>query len=171
MNFTSRDIGLKIEMSDTLIDQLLKLGRKHYPMEFGGLLIGRYVDTNKMVIIEDTVLPKKYKSSKYSFERGVAGLRKVLKVFFTKSPSLIYVGEWHTHPDNPAIPSITDINALKQIANHNEVFIDNPILLIIRIGKKDYELGFYVLYENKIYKYKQESTAENIPINKQENYV
>jgi integrative and conjugative element protein (TIGR02256 family) len=140
-------------------------------MEFGGLLIGRYVDNKKMVIIEDTVLPKKYKSSKYSFERGVTGLRKVLKIFFTKSPSLIYVGEWHTHPDNPAIPSVTDINALKQIANHNEVFIDNPILLIIRIGKKDYELGFYVLYENKICNYKQEGIGENISINKKYNYV
>ena len=65
----------------------------------------------------------------------------------------IYVGEWHTHPDNEPTPSTTDIRALEEIANHHKVKIKNPILLIMGIDKTKKELGFYVHFKNKIYKY------------------
>lgn len=160
MKLTNTDIGLSIDIDDKLINKLIKTGRQHYPNEFGGLLIGYYSDDRKTVIIKKTLLPKKYKSSKYSFERGSEGLKKKLEKLYCKSPSLVYVGEWHTHPDNPALPSGVDIAALKEIVGDENVAIANPILLIISICKKFEQLCFYVYFKNKIHRY--EPVKENL---------
>lgn len=147
------DIGLSLKIKDELLIKMNKLGKEYYPNEYGGLLVGRYSDDFKSVFIEETVLPKEFRSSRFKFERGVKGLKKVLHDFFKQTPSLSYVGEWHTHPDGTPIPSITDVAALKTIAQHDEVYIENPVLLIIGISKESCELGFYVLFRNEMYRY------------------
>lgn len=156
MKLRNADIGLTIEIEDELIHNLYEYGLSHYPSEFGGLLMGYYSEDSKTVLIKDTVLPKKYTSSKYFFERGITGLKRTLKALFKRTPSLIYIGEWHTHPDNPPVPSVTDLIALREIVQHDKVSITNPILLIIGINKTSYELGFYVQFKSKIFKYEEE---------------
>lgn len=161
MKFICQHIGLSIVIDDKLVDQLCRLGSDHYPKEYGGLLVGRYVNDNKEVLIEQTVLPKKFKSSAFSFERGVEGLRNILAGLFRKNPSLIYVGEWHTHPDGRPVPSSTDSSALRTIAEHKDVFIKNPLLLIIGVSSTGYELGFYVLHKNEVHSYELESNQQH----------
>jgi len=156
LRFTCKHIGLSIVIDEKLMDELCRLGSEHYPKEYGGLFVGRYVNNNKEVIIKQTVLPKKFKSSASSFERGVEGLRNILAGFLNESPSLIYVGEWHTHPDGRPIPSSTDSSALRTIAAHHQVSIENPLLLIIGVGIEVYEFEFYVLYQNEIHRYELE---------------
>jgi integrative and conjugative element protein (TIGR02256 family) len=153
LKLNCKDIGLSLEIKDELLKKMKKHGKEHYPNEYGGLLVGRYSDDLKSVLIEESVLPMEFKSSRFKFERGVNGLKKVLHDFFKQTPSLFYVGEWHTHPGGAPVPSITDVAALRTIANHNEVYIENPILLIIGIGNESYELGFYVLFRNEMYRY------------------
>lgn len=156
MKFINTKLNLKIDIDDGLIYRLIQFGKKHYPKEYGGILVGRYVDSDSMVLIEETVLPKKYKSSQYVFERGAEGLRKSLTKLFRNEPSLIYVGEWHTHPDGQPIPSSTDLEAMKEIVNHAEVFIKNPLLLIIVITNKKFDFKFHVFHNNNIYGYQKE---------------
>lgn len=153
MKLACKNIGLNLEIKDALLEKMKKHGKEHYPNEYGGLLVGRYSDNFKSVLIEEIVLPKEYKSSRFKFERGAKGLKKVLHNFFGRSPSLSYVGEWHTHPDGIPVPSITDVAALKMIVQHDEVYIENPVLLIISINREAYELGFYVLFRNEICHY------------------
>lgn len=155
MKYSCNEIGLFIEISDELVKRLCALASEHYPVEYGGLFVGRYVDRNKIVIVEETVLPKKFESTAVSFERDVMGLKKTLLKFFNKKPSLFYVGEWHTHPNGKPTPSSTDVSALKKIANHSEVLIKNPILLIIGIEEEVYNLEFYVLFKDKVLKYEK----------------
>jgi integrative and conjugative element protein (TIGR02256 family) len=132
-------------------------GLRHYPNEFGGLLIGKYSDNFKTCVIETTVLPIKYKSSRYSFERGRDGLKKMLKVFYNSEPSLIYVGEWHTHTDNTSTPSDIDKLAMRKIEEHLDIGISSPLLIIIGLDKNHYEAGFYIQYHKIMYKYETEN--------------
>ena len=103
--------------------------------------------------ITDTILPLKYQASKYSFERSTKGVENEFTEFYTGNPSKFYVGEWHTHPDNSPIPSATDISAINTIINSKNTSIANPILLIIGYSKAVVSFGFYVWFENKLYKY------------------
>ena len=69
------------------------------------------------------------------FERGKIGLKEKLTELYNEKTRLIYVGEWHSHPDGLPIPSGTDFNAMKEIAESDEVVIQNPVLLILGITK------------------------------------
>ncbi len=155
MRLICHDIGLQIDMEDNLPEVLYKEAIKHYPNEYGGLLIGRYSDNDRIVMVDSYILPSKYKSSKVTFDRGTAGLREKLTKFYNATPGLIYIGEWHTHPDNPAIPSSTDLKAMRKIASHNEVYINNPLLLILSVNKKSFDFIFYVYFNDKMYSYEK----------------
>lgn len=135
--------------------ELYQIARMHYPNEYGGLLIGRYSGDMKKVILEHTLLPQKYSSSKYHFDRGMEGLRQQLELFYQTEPPLIYVGEWHSHPDNPPIPSKTDLAAMREVASSPEVHINNPVLLIMSISKTSHTTKSYLLFKNKLYEYNE----------------
>jgi [CysO sulfur-carrier protein]-S-L-cysteine hydrolase len=147
------EIGLSISIDEKLINELIDTGKKYYPKEFGGFLIGNYSDDFKQLNITDTILPMKYRATKYLFQRDALGVDELLKFFYKENPKKYYVGEWHTHPDNLPIPSSTDINAINTIINHKEVAIQNPVFLIIGYNKTEIELGFYVTFKNKLYRY------------------
>ncbi|MBK0383968.1 Mov34/MPN/PAD-1 family protein [Pedobacter sp. SD-b] len=144
-------IGLSLEAE--LLNKLLEIGKTHYQKEFGGFLIGYYSEDNRHLHITDTVLPKRYQASKYSFERSTEGIENEFTEFYTGTPIKIYIGEWHTHPNNSPIPSATDISAINTIINNKNTSIANPVLLIIGYSKNTVDFGFYVWFENNLYKY------------------
>lgn len=146
-------IGLSIEVADELLNSIVEKGKSHYPNEFGGFLIGYYSNNNTHLHITDTILPKSYKTSKYSFERSNKGIEKKLNDYFKETPKKFYIGEWHTHPDNTSIPSSTDILAMNAIINYQNTGLTNPILLIIGYSKTEVDFGFYVWFKNKLYRY------------------
>jgi integrative and conjugative element protein (TIGR02256 family) len=155
LKFINSLLGLTITIDDELVKLLQECASDYYPNEFGGLLIGEYSEDKKNAFITRTILPKKFKSSRHKFERETEDLKEELIDYFHLTPSLTYVGEWYSHPDGPSVPSETDLKALENIVRYEEVFIDNPILLIISISKQSFVLGFYVYVNGKIYKYEQ----------------
>lgn len=146
-------MGLDIEVNQVLLDELYRAGMKHYPKEFGGLLVGYYSDDFKTCFVETTILPKKYKSSRYFFERGKERLKSNLTKYFNSVPRLIYVGEWHTHPDGVPSPSGTDMKAMIEIGESPSVNILNPLLFILGINPSKINLGAYVYSKNNLLKY------------------
>ena len=157
MRFINKETELELIIDIELVQRIADYGTKKYPNEFGGLLLGRYVNNNKTVVIEDTLLPKKYKSSRYFFERGSEGLKESLELHYSAVPSLVYVGEWHTHPDNPAKPSLVDLNSMKELADDKNVLITNPVLMIFEITQQDYVMGIYFLNNNNLLRYEEKA--------------
>lgn len=153
MNLKCAELGLELSIPDKLLQDLYNIGIKHYPKEFGGVLVGRYSECMKVCYIEGTVLPQKYKSSQYYFERGKEGLYEELKKFYNQVPQLIYIGEWHTHPNAPPIPSETDKKAMIEISEHKEVLINSPVLIILGITADKLDIGAYLQFKNRLYRY------------------
>lgn len=156
MNFFCSAIGLTLSINDILVSKLILEGRKHYPKEYGGILVGRYSDNLKICIIDDTILPQNYRSSRYAFERGKKGLFEKLSELYEQTPRLIYIGEWHTHPDNTPVPSTTDKLAMSQIASDDGVTITSPVLLILGLNKISCTIGAYLQFENQLIQYEQQ---------------
>lgn len=153
MILENEDIGLKVEIDVALLDSMYSLSMRHFPKEFGGVLIGRYTEDMKTCIIEDIIPAKEYKSSKYYFERGRRGLSMKLKAYYNRTPRLLYVGEWHTHPDMLAEPSETDKQAMRELEAHDNVNITSPLLLIMSNTKKGYTYNCFVQHNKTIYTY------------------
>ena len=147
-------MDVEVQIPKELLNKLVDAGIKIYPKEYGGFLIGFYTNNFKTLHITETILPSEYKNSKYSFERSAKGIRRVLKNFYDLDPKQYYVGEWHTHPDNSTLFSITDLNAMIEIAECKTVAINNPTLLILSISKtKLNDFGFYVYNDKKLLRY------------------
>jgi proteasome lid subunit RPN8/RPN11 len=153
LKFINKETGLQLVIGEELVNQIADHGINKYPNEFGGLLLGRYLENNKVVSIEDSIFPKKYTSSRYFFERGSEGIKEMLVTKYNGTPSLIYVGEWHTHPDGPATPSNTDLIAMSELANDNNVLITNPVLMIMEVRKSNYKVELYFFNNNKLLRY------------------
>jgi proteasome lid subunit RPN8/RPN11 len=140
--------GLKINIEDSLLNRIGKIGIDHYPNEFGGFLTGEYSTDFKTLIIKDCILPIKYKGFPYSFVRSVNGLKNIFNKVF-KDKRQYYIGEWHTHPNGKTIYSQTDLNAMIKIEECETVFIKNPILLIIGVNENSVSGFTFYYYENK----------------------
>lgn len=153
MKFSNHHIRLHLEIQKALLDELYQHGLSHYPKEYGGLLIGRYTDDRLTAVIEKTILPKRYKASRYYFERGSEGLKEELEALYQQEPKLFYIGEWHTHPNGLVDPSGRDKATMAQLIKDGNVFINNPILLIVAITKKDYCSGFFVQHDNALHSF------------------
>jgi integrative and conjugative element protein (TIGR02256 family) len=142
-----------LRISDRLLLRIGGYGKRKYPLEFGGLLIGRYLDGNTTVSVEDILVQENAMSSRFSFERSNTDATPELEKFFRQLPSLTYVGEWHTHPDNPAIPSRQDLASMQELAKDSRVLITNPILMILGISANRFQMQAYVLYDDKLLRY------------------
>lgn len=155
MKFINKNIGLELEISSDLLELLYREGLKYYPNEFGGILVGRYSEDSKTCIVETTILPTAFKSSVNGFERGNKGLKEQLVDYYNETPSLVYVGEWHTHPNASPTPSTKDKKAMQEIESCEVVKISSPVLIILGINQNNYELGCYVQHLKNLYSYEK----------------
>jgi len=153
LKFTNKYKNLKLVISKELISKMDKKGIEFHPNEIGGFLIGYYSSDLKTLLIDDFIIPKKYKSSSHLFERSVVGIANIFKKIFIEKKHY-YIGEWHTHPNGLSMYSDTDLNAMKEIAQNGKVIIENPILLILSINKKgNNDFSFYLYVNEKLIKY------------------
>ena len=148
-----REFGVNLEIEETIIKKMILESMTHYPNEFGGILLGRYSDDFNTAILTDIIIPTEYDNSRSRFARGNAGIEERLKAEFKKKPSIIYLGEWHTHPDSTPNPSQTDINTLRSLSEANTVLIENPIMLIIGLTKTQSNHNFYTIKNKNILSY------------------
>jgi integrative and conjugative element protein (TIGR02256 family) len=114
--------------------------------ESGGILLGQILDNN-IYILKATTPNKFDKSSRYSFECDKDAAQVLIDYEFINSENkTIYVGEWHTHPENFPNPSHIDIGMIKSQYFKNR--LNEPFLVLLIQGLK----GLYVaLYDgNKV---------------------
>lgn len=104
-----------------VIAQLTRLRLSKLPNETGGVLIGSYDLTRKIVYVVDTI-PSPPDSEEWPtlYIRGNAGLlAQVEHVRHTTDEQLEYIGEWHSHPDGyPCAPSDDDLRVFSWLTEN-----------------------------------------------------
>ncbi|MFH6988489.1 Mov34/MPN/PAD-1 family protein [Flavobacterium collinsii] len=132
--------NLSVKISRDVLENLKKFIQDdlHKP-ESGGVLIGFYIEDNTYSIT-DVSFPSIYdKSSRYNFTRSIKYAQKVLNVFFKESNGKkIYLGEWHTHPEDYPTPSSLDQKSILEQMRGN--VLNSQIIFMMIIGRK----GFYI---------------------------
>lgn len=110
--------------------------------ESGGIILGSVHEKNHIYIqkiSEPNVLDK---SSRCSFERDKNTAQIIVNEIFNESDGkIIYLGEWHTHPEKNPLPSNVDIKMIKQQYNKNIINV-NFLLLLIQ-GTESLYLAIY----------------------------
>lgn len=117
--------------------------------ESGGVLLGKvYKD---LIIVDRISVPSKEdKSGRYYFVRNVRKAQKIIEIAWKESNGeRIYLGEWHTHPEDTPTPSNDDRKLLSNMLKDSHMEIDfllmviigniNPYVAVQREGQKDIE--------------------------------
>lgn len=119
--------------------------------ESGGIILGK-VYNDRIEVLKLSVPTTLDKASRFNFERSKVGGQIVLDYeFFNSNGQLVYLGEWHTHPESSPTPSITDLSML--ITQHKFNQLNTEFMLLIIKGTRDIYIriidnnGFYELKE------------------------
>lgn len=108
--------------------ELVAAGRR----EIGGVLMGEQIAPGNFRLADFSV--DRDSGSGTHFVRRPAHHREALEDFFKRTGSdfsrFNYLGEWHSHPSFPALPSIIDINAMHRVVE--EPGIGFSVLLVVR---------------------------------------
>ncbi len=132
----------KIHISDTVIEIFEKYKQKNIKdNESGGILIGQIKDDN--IYILKASIPNKFdKSSRYYFECNKDAAQIIINYeFYNSGKRSIYLGEWHTHPENIPTPSGIDKRMIKGQFNRNK--LNEPFLILIIQGLEEIYLSLY----------------------------
>lgn len=136
---------MKVFITNTtikVIETHIQIKRKDH--ESGGILLGQIIE-NEIHILKASTPNKFDKSSRHSFECNKEAAQIIIDYEFINSENkTIYVGEWHTHPENYPNPSGIDIGMIKNQYFKNR--LNEPFLVLIIQGQK----GLYVaLFDGK----------------------
>ena len=124
-------IHLPADIQKRLIPALEKAGGH----EIGGVLMGEHIDAAEFRIV-DLTIQEQFGSVAF-FIRLVADIVKPLKGFFKRTGynyrKFNYLGEWHSHPSFPPVPSQQDIQSMQDIVTDSDTGANFAILLIVRL--------------------------------------
>lgn len=132
----------KVEVSENVVGIFEKFKQiKHDSPESGGIVLGQV--KGKYIYISKATTPSIIDAwSRFNFirDRNVAQLI-VDYEFYNNNGHVIYLGEWHTHPENTPSPSPQDFKMIKKQYRKNTLN-ENFILMFI-VGIKTIYMGMY----------------------------
>lgn len=131
---------LYAEISDEALARMQNEAVVALPKENGGFLFGYYSEDMTVVYVEKAVHPIQSQGTSMSFERSVH-VAQFADMYRNK---LIYVGEWHSHPNGRAEYSWRDMQSMIEIAECATTVIPHPLLVII--GAKGKRVREYIAY-------------------------
>ncbi len=109
--------------------------------EAGGILLGQVTD-EKVYILKVTTPNKFDKASRYSFDCNKDAAQVIINYEFTNSgQKTIYIGEWHTHPENYPNPSGVDKRMIDNQYFKNK--LNEPFLILLIQGLKDLYIAIF----------------------------
>jgi len=105
----------------------------HTQHEAGGILLGKVY--NDLIIIDQVSEPSiEDESGRFYFIRNVKRVQNIVDCAWKESNGeRIYLGEWHTHPEDLPTPSRDDKLLLKNMLKHSRMEIN--FLLMVIIGR------------------------------------
>lgn len=109
---------------------MLDYAAQDYPRETGGVLLGKYAPSMDVAVVTQiTGPPDDSRKARFGFWRGILGLQALLSRLWREQQ--YYLGEWHVHPDGPPIPSETDHEQMRAIAESHSYQCPEPLLVIL----------------------------------------
>lgn len=129
--YCNHEKNAKVILSKAIEKQIQELIAKNPKIETGGVLAGHLSENGDFIITNASGPGPKATHSSTKFEKDVEYCQKFLDELFIKSQKqVVYIGEWHSHPNENNKPSGTDLKSLTEIAFQKEYLTDMPVMLI-----------------------------------------
>jgi integrative and conjugative element protein (TIGR02256 family) len=114
---------------------LVKESDRQWPLETGGILLGYRAGSDYVVTAvigpgpEARHLPRAFApDANWQADR-------LAEAYAQSERRHAYLGDWHTHPDGPALLSRTDKRTLRKVARFKAARCPSPLMLLLAGGK------------------------------------
>lgn len=113
----------------------------HEKYEAGGILMGKRL-LNGNIIITDVTSPQKGDTRKRTFFKKKTRIHQSISDILWKKSSgkTIYLGEWHTHPENNPVPSTVDLRGWRLSVNKQS---NDKTYIFVILGIKELAVWSY----------------------------
>jgi proteasome lid subunit RPN8/RPN11 len=102
-----------IKLNARLFDEITRHAEREYPRECCGLLVGRIVDAGRTRIIQETFpVANTFEEGEQYHRMSIEPLDYARAERLYAGRGLGVVGNYHSHPDHPAVPSQFDLEHL-----------------------------------------------------------
>lgn len=128
--------------------RMIEALKEHSHNEIGGILIGRKLDLNSILIVDLTVSDEIKKFSPFKFIRETKKSNKLIKKHFKNSTGY-YVGEWHSHPSFSLNPSPGDIRTMKGIIKNTDYGVAFSLMIIVKLRQNELALKGYLFHKDR----------------------
>ena len=105
--------------------------------EAGGILLGRLILDSEDVVIDEATkpAPEDRRSRFYFWRSNEPALRRVAEAWKTSGGTQVYLGDWHTHPEDVPQPSCVDRQNWERLLNKSRY--EQDFLLFVIVGRKE----------------------------------
>lgn len=104
--------------------------------EIGGVMAGEHLADGKFLVKNLSV---QRNGTTSSFARDPVQHRKFMRRFYlltgNNTERFNYLGEWHSHPSFPALPSTPDLRTMQAEIEDREQMASFLVLLVIKLGR------------------------------------
>lgn len=143
MTFLRNDGG-KVHFAESAVAALMERRQlRDSSAEAGGIMLGRLIDGSPDVVVDEVVGPlPEDRRSRFTFFRPKKQAQQIVDQAWSSSyGTKIYMGEWHTHPEDVPNPSSQDVRNWKRICD-TAVFEQESLLFLIagRVSCRLWEL-------------------------------
>lgn len=126
---------MKIHLPTDIQKKLIPALEKAGACEIGGVLMGEHVNEAEFRIVDLTI--EKQLGNALFFLRLVRDAVGSLKEFFKQTGynyrKFNYLGEWHSHPTFPLVPSQKDTQSMLEIVSDSDTGANFAVLLIVQL--------------------------------------
>ncbi len=124
---------VELILPDTIMDRMRAGLERAESREIGGILMARQIIPGCFEIVDFSV--DELTGERAHFVRDPVFHNAFLDQFFEKTghdyENYNYIGEWHSHPRLPILPSLTDLESMEDLVN-GERNIPFAVLLVVR---------------------------------------
>ena len=120
----------KIVLVPDLAGRLLELSLQAGAIETGGVLLGRNLSSEVLLITDVIDAGQAATRSQLRFEPDYEWQQAAFESALARDPGLRYLGDWHSHPRGAPVPSATDKHLLTTIAGSAASGPHDPLIII-----------------------------------------
>lgn len=133
---------MKLRIPQETIDAWRVALRKAGSREIGGVLYGEHVGEADFRIVEITAQTRGGRTSRFKRRSrpAIKALRKFSASYGQEYKKYNYLGEWHSHPTAPVLPSSVDQKTMQELLAHPEIRANFLVLIIVKLVAEGVEV-------------------------------
>lgn len=124
---------LNLWISRSVLGAILTEALQYSPYETGGVLLGYWGGSPAVPVVTQIIGPGP--AAVHTTESFIPDqeyhLQEISKEYQLSSSRIVYLGDWHTHPNGKPILSKKDRRTLRRIAKYKPARAPSPIMLVL----------------------------------------